>query len=98
MTYRIVHKTTYTYKTPVSVGNHVAYLTPRTSAHHNCRSHELRITPVPAGISQREDYFGNSVTFFTIREPHTELMIEARSEVAIDGRVVSWPERSPSLA
>jgi transglutaminase-like putative cysteine protease len=96
MTYRIVHKTTYKYKTPVSVGNHIAYLTPRTSPHHTCRSHELLITPTPAGINQRLDYFGNSATFFTIRERHYELKIEARSEVAVDGQAVAWPERSPA--
>src|SRR5580700_6265081 len=96
MTYRIVHKTTYKYKTPVSVGNHVAYLTPRTSPHHTCRSHELLITPTPAGIIERLDYFGNPVTFFTIRERHYELKIEARSEVAVDDQAVAWPERSPA--
>lgn len=96
MTYRIVHNTTYKYRTPVSVGSHVAYLIPRTSPRHTCRSHELRITPAPAGISDRLDYFGNSVTLFTIREPHSELKIEARSEVVIDGQSMAWPERSPA--
>jgi len=47
MTYRIVHKTIYKYKVPVSVGNHIAYLTPRTLAHHTCTSHELLVTPSP---------------------------------------------------
>ena len=96
MTYRIVHKTKYKYKTPVSVGNHIAYLTPRTSPRHACRSHELLITPTPVGISERLDYFGNRVTFFTIRERHYELKIEARSEVVIDDEAVAWPERSPA--
>ena len=36
-------------------------------------------------MSERLDYFGNPVTFFTIQEPHEELNIEARSRVAIDG-------------
>src|ERR1039458_3681329 len=53
MTYRIVHKTTYKYKVPVSVGNHIAYLTPRTLAHHSCTSHELLVTPSPSGVSER---------------------------------------------
>ncbi|MEO8367570.1 MAG: transglutaminase family protein [Candidatus Solibacter sp.] len=94
MTYRIVHKTLYKYKTPVSVGNHVACLTPRSSAHYSCESHELVITPPPAGITHRPDYFGNLITFFTIRQPHRELCIEARSRVAIDDAAVPWPERS----
>ena len=63
MTYRIVHKTTYKYKTPVSVGNHVAYLTPRSSPHHICTSHELLITPPPAGVSRASGLFRESGYF-----------------------------------
>lgn len=94
MTYRIVHKTTYKYKVPVSVGNHIAYLTPRTLAHHTCTSHELLVTPSPSGVSERLDYFGNPVTFFTIREPHDALRVEARSRVVIDDCPTIWPEHS----
>ena len=96
MTYNIVHRTTYKYKTPVSFGNHAAYLTPRTLPHHTCMSHELLITPAPAGISERYDYFGNPVTFFTIEEPHNELNVVARSSVVIDEHPVVWPEDPPS--
>jgi transglutaminase-like putative cysteine protease len=95
MTYRIVHKTTYKYKNPVSFGNHVAYLTPRSRPHHTCTSHELLVSPTPAELGERLDYFGNAVTFFTIQEPHEELKIEARSRVVVDGNSVKWPERSP---
>ncbi len=95
MTFRIVHKTTYSYKTPVSVGNHVAYLAPRTLPHHTCTSHELLISPAPAGLSEHLDYFGNSVTLFTIQEPHRELRIEARSQVTIDDRSADWPDSPP---
>lgn len=94
MTYRIVHKTTYKYKALVAIGNHIAYLTPRTLTHHTCTSHELLITPAPAGISERLDYFGNLVTYFAIREPHDELRIEARSRVSIDDYPAAWPEHS----
>jgi transglutaminase-like putative cysteine protease len=94
MTYRIVHKTTYKYKAPVSVGNHIAYLTPRALAHRTCTSHELLVTPAPAEVTERLDYFGNPVTFFTIREPHGELHIEARSRVVIDEYPAVWPVRS----
>jgi transglutaminase-like putative cysteine protease len=93
MTYRIVHKTRYRYKYPVSFGNHVAYLTPRSMAHHRCESHELLVTPAAATRTERTDYFGNSVSFFTIQEPHEELKIEARSLVTIDGEA-AWPARS----
>src|SRR6266699_1885092 len=96
MTYQIVHKTTYKYKHPVSLGDHVAYLTPRLKPHQICTSHELRVTPAPAEMIERLDYFGNPVTFFTIQEPHEELSIEARSEVAIDAESSSLPADSPS--
>src|SRR5215471_12012424 len=96
MTYRIVHKTTYRYKLPVSFGNHAAYLTPRKQPRLTCGSHELLVIPAPAERHDRVDYFGNPVTFFTIQEPHEELRIEARSEVTLDERSPRWPERSPA--
>lgn len=94
MIYRIVHKTTYKYKYLVSVGNHVACLTPRSIPRHRCRWNELRISPPPATRSGRVDYFGNHVSLFTIQEPHKQLIVEARSEVTIDDGVRAWPQQS----
>jgi transglutaminase-like putative cysteine protease len=96
MIYKIVHRTTYKYKYPVSVGNHVACLKPRTLLRHRLEQCELRIQPTPATISERTDYFGNVLCFFTVQEPHRELVVEARSEVAVDGAAAPWPQQSPS--
>ena len=96
MTYRIAHKTTYKYKHPVSFGNHVAYLTPRSEPNQTCTSHELLVTPKPAEMNERLDYFGNLVTYFTIQESHGELDVEARSRVVLDGHSAPWPEHSPA--
>jgi transglutaminase-like putative cysteine protease len=96
MIYRIIHKTTYTYKQPVSFGTHVAYLIPRSQPHHLCTSHELVVTPAPASIRERSDYFGNAFAFFTIQEPHEELAIEARSRVIVEGPSVKWPSSAPA--
>ena len=82
MIYRIVHRSTYKYRSPVSVGNHVACLKPRTLPHHQLMRSELHIQPAPATRTERVDYFGNCLCFFTVQEPHKELMVEARSEVA----------------
>lgn len=46
-------------------------------------------------MSERLDYFGNQVAFFTVQEPHEELDILARSRVVIDGPTVPWPRESP---
>jgi transglutaminase-like putative cysteine protease len=83
MIYKIVHRTTYKYKYPVSVGTHVACLKPRALPLHQSSRSELRIQPRPTTRTERVDFFGNQLCFFTIREPHRELIVEARSEVTI---------------
>jgi transglutaminase-like putative cysteine protease len=94
MIYRIRHRTTYKYKYPVSVGNHVACLKPRSLPHHKVTHSELSIHPTPATYTERMDYFGNLLCFFTIQEPHKELVVEARSEVIIEEAATRWPSES----
>ncbi len=103
MIYKIVHKTTYRYKSPVVLGDHVACLTPRNLPHHRCVRNDLRITP-HAECKERTDYFGNQLCFFTVQEPHSRLVVEARSEVAIDEDqgarprpAMAWEEVAKSL-
>jgi transglutaminase-like putative cysteine protease len=91
MIYKIVHRTTYKYKYPVSVGNHVACLKPRSNPSHRLAQSELHIQPTPATITERVDYFGNTLYFFTVQEPHTELVVEARSEVIMESVVTALP-------
>jgi transglutaminase-like putative cysteine protease len=92
MIYRIVHRTTYKYKYPVSVGNHVACLKPRSLPSHRLVRNELRIYPVPVTITERVDYFGNHLCFFTVEDPHEELVVEARSELIREQPPSVWPE------
>jgi transglutaminase-like putative cysteine protease len=93
MIYKIVHRTTYRYKYPVSVGNHVACLKPRTLLHHQLARNELRIQPAPATCTERVDYFGNLLCFFTVQEAHKELVVESRSEVIVEGNSTTWPQQ-----
>jgi transglutaminase-like putative cysteine protease len=94
MIYKIVHRTTYRYKYPVSVGNHVACLKPRTLLHHQLARNELRIQPSPATRTERVDYFGNLLCFFTVQEAHKELVVESRSEVIMEENATPWPQQS----
>jgi transglutaminase-like putative cysteine protease len=94
MIYKIVHRTTYKYKYPVSVGNHVACLKPRTLLHHQVAHSELRIQPPPATCTERVDYFGNLLCFFTVQEPHKELVVESRSEVIMERNTTPLPQQS----
>src|SRR5208283_1575946 len=104
MIYRIVHRTTYKYKYPVSVGNHVACLKPRALPHHKVAHSELHIQPRPATRTERVDFFGNLLCFFTVQEPHRELVVEARSEVIVDqngkqdGETGEAPNGEPPIA
>jgi len=91
MIYKIVHRTTYKYKYPVSVGNHVACLTPRSLLSHRLAKCELHIQPTPATITERVDYFGNTLSFFTVQEPHKQLVVEARSEVMMENNAAVFP-------
>ncbi|MBV9342672.1 MAG: transglutaminase family protein [Acidobacteria bacterium] len=93
MIYRIVHRTAYKYKNPVSVGNHVACLKPRSLPYQRLSRSELTIQPPPVTRTERVDFFGNLLCFFTVREPHTELVVEARSEVIVQGNGTPWPQQ-----
>src|SRR5579863_2095193 len=84
MIYKIVHRTTYKYKYPVSVGSHVACLKPRSLPRHRLEQSELQVVPKPAVLVERVDYFGNHLYFFTIEEPHDELIVESRSRVIME--------------
>src|ERR1700761_1653583 len=95
MIYKIVHRTTYKYKYPVSVGSHVACLKPRTLARHRLEQSELQIVPSPAIMTERVDYFGNHQYFFNIEEPHDELVVESRSRVVMAEAAPDLRQSSP---
>jgi len=92
MMYKIVHRTTYKYRHPVSVGNHVTCLKPRNLPNLQWAQSQLHIHPSPVTQTERVDYFGNILCFFTIQEPHTELIVEARSQVTLAGQTTAVPE------
>jgi transglutaminase-like putative cysteine protease len=85
MLYRISHRTTYKYVSPVSGGNHVACLKPRSYAQNQLIQNVLRISPAPMTLTERTDYFGNLLSFFTVQEPHRELVVESLSDVLRSG-------------
>jgi transglutaminase-like putative cysteine protease len=81
MLYRISHRTTYKYLAAVSMGNHVACLKPRSYAQNQLVQNTVRISPDPATLTERTDFFGNTKWFFTVHEPHRQLVVESISEV-----------------
>ena len=96
-TYHIQHRTCYSYEEIVPVCHNLAHLLPRRSPRHHWMSAGIDINPVPATRAERNDYFGNRLTFFSIQEPHRELTVTTDSEVQItaEGRLfarqdVAW--------
>jgi transglutaminase-like putative cysteine protease len=57
---------------------------------------EVHIDPTPATMTERTDYFGNLLYFFTVQEPHKELVVESRSEVNVEEMAVAVPHDSIS--
>jgi transglutaminase-like putative cysteine protease len=81
--YRVVHSTRYVYAEAIPLSHSIVRLRPREHALQRCLRHVLTIHPVPMISSERLDYFGNDVVWFSLQEPHTELTIGAQSEVEV---------------
>ena len=97
MTYRVRHVTTYDYEDPVSVSHHIVRLTPHNSQRQTCNYATVTITPQPSSRSRHIDYFGNTITLFTLLEPHDRLVIEADSEIDVSALNPPDPARSAPL-
>jgi transglutaminase-like putative cysteine protease len=81
--YDIRHKTTFTYEEVVSVSHHVLHLAPRRHVRQRSLEAAMLIDPAPAVDSEGKDYFGNSVYYLTVQEPHERLVVDARSRVEV---------------
>lgn len=88
MDYRIIHKTQYIYQESASLSYNEARLTPRTFHHsmfnQTCLKTQLLIEPTWSDQRERQDFFGNLVYYFTIRQPHEETIITSTSEVRVE--------------
>lgn len=94
--YRILHTTTYSYSEPVSLCQNVVHLAPRPCPRQRSERSVLSITPDPAVMEERVDYFGNPVGYFTIQEPHRELAVTVMHRLTVMPEPVVDPARSPS--
>ena len=88
--YRITHTTEYRYNVPVSQCQNEAHLLPRSTPRQQYEHGQLRIQPSPTVYRDREDFFGNRVTYFAVQEPHVTLSVTAQSEVLIVQAAARW--------
>ena len=83
MIYQVTHKTRYEYADAVPLSHNLVRMRPREHSGQTCRWHELRVTPSPAVQYDLLDYFGNSTCWLSLEEPHTQLLVESKSEVDV---------------
>lgn len=83
MRYTIRHETEYAYAEPVTMGYNAAHLRPRGGVRQRLLRHDLEVTPTPAVRHDRTDYFGNTATYFTIQDWHTQMIVGSTAEVEV---------------
>ena len=95
--YRVIHKTTYRYETPVSISRQHLHLTPRDCAWQSCLEHAIEIDPIPGMDDSRLDCFGNPVRQFAIESPHDSLRVCANSLIEVRTHLPVLPfDKSPA--
>ena len=80
MKLRIVHITEYRYASPVSANSNELRLTPVETFWQQVPFFLLRVLP-STRLRKFHDFYGNTVTYFDVEEPHRQLIIEATSSV-----------------
>ncbi len=83
MKYKITHTTHYQYSQAVSVCHSEARLLPRSCSGQHCLDSRLDISPTPANLQERQDYFGNRIVFFELQSAHDQLSVTAHSEIEV---------------
>jgi transglutaminase-like putative cysteine protease len=82
--YTVLHRTTYKYASDVAYSRLVAHLVPRATLRQRPLAFQVSLSPEPVTSFERPDFFGNTVSWFTIDEPHAILDIFAESRIAVD--------------
>jgi transglutaminase-like putative cysteine protease len=78
------HTTRYRYSDAVTQCHSLTHLLPRHTRNQRCLESELRVSPRPALITSRTDYFGNHTHQFTLQQPHRVLEVTALSTLDIE--------------
>ncbi|OQK17284.1 transglutaminase [Methyloprofundus sedimenti] len=83
MKFTIKHTTQYSYNQSVDLCHSEARLLMRECSNQRSISSNIKISPAPQGYHERLDYFGNKVAFFSLQQPHKQLIVTALSEVEV---------------
>jgi transglutaminase-like putative cysteine protease len=84
--YWVEHETRDLHSRRASTSRHVACLKPRPSPRQTLQEHDLTVEPTPDEMSERIDYFGNTLHHFAIMAPYVEMRVLSRSVVDVRAR------------
>ncbi|WP_066583766.1 transglutaminase family protein [Cellulomonas timonensis] len=96
-TYAVVHRTSYRYSEPVTRSYGRTTLLPRDLPDQHVLGSAVTVDPAPADTDAHVDYFGNGSTYFAVTTPHRELVVTARSTVAVS-RVAASVATLPDIS
>lgn len=81
MIFDIIHTTKYKYDDGASFCHNLATLKPKNCPGQVVLDYNLTISPEPQDLSERLDFFGNTITRFSIQKFHKVLEVTAKSKV-----------------
>lgn len=84
MIFNVTHITKYEYNAPVSYCHNIATLRPRESKGQELLNYKILISPEPAELSERVDFFGNYITRFSLQTEHKILKVTTKSKINRD--------------
>lgn len=80
---RVTHDTHYQYSARVEYAQHQSWLHPRDTPRQQVLDFSLDVKPSPGLISTEVDTFGNRRYFFSLNQPHDELLVRSSSLVRV---------------
>jgi len=81
MLFTVIHTTSYDYDEAITYCHNIAILKPRNFVGQKLIDYSLEISPLPSYLEEDIDFFDNTVTRFSIEQPHKKLVITAKSNV-----------------
>jgi len=84
MIFKVIHSTIYDYDEGVTFCHNAAILKPKSFLGQSLIDYQLEISPNPSEFSEREDFFGNTITRFSIQDHHKKLKVIATSIIDRD--------------
>ncbi|WP_100611419.1 transglutaminase family protein [Confluentibacter lentus] len=84
MIFQVSHTTSYFYESGVTFCHNLATLKPKDMLGQTVLDYQIVISPTPSDISEKLDFFGNTITRFSIQKYHSELKVTTHSKILRD--------------